>query len=394
VQTTVTDAATTTRALERTLSWIRLLSSEIGPRRPTGLAERLAAERMRAELGSAGLPVELEPFRGYSSFFHPYAVILGAAVLAGVLPRRHGRLRTLVAAAAAAGLVTEGGLVHTPLSSLLSRRPSQNVVGAIDPRGEARRTLCLVCHLDTSRSGLMFQPRVVRHLNRIISLQSAAVLAQAGEPLLSGLRPGRALLAIARIAIAAGLALLGERELRGVDVPGASDNASGAAVAAQLAAECAAERPGGTRVVLLMTGCEESGLLGAQAFLRSRDTSGWLFLNFDSIGGPATLRFLEREGVIAKWDADARLIALAARVAERRPELGLAPTDRPAGLTYDISPVLARGGRALTFSAQDDTIPNLHLPSDTHENVDPDVIGRALAVGREMIAAIDRGEAD
>jgi Peptidase family M28 len=147
-------------------------------------------------------------------------------------------------------------------------------------------------------------------------------------------------------------------------------------------------------VTLLMTGCEESGPLGAQAFLRTRDTSRWLFLNFDSLGGPATLRFLRREGVIAKWGADRRLVEVAERLRFGRPELGLEPTDRPAGLTYDTSPMLARGGRALTLSAQDETIPNLHLPTDIYENVEPDAIRRALEAGRELIAAIDRGEAD
>jgi hypothetical protein len=99
-------------------------------------------------------------------------------------------------------LATEGGLVHMPLSTLLARRPSQNLVATIDPRDEAERTLCLVCHLDTSRSGLMFHPRAARRLNRIISVQSAAVLAQADESLLASGRAGRAVVATARTAIA------------------------------------------------------------------------------------------------------------------------------------------------------------------------------------------------
>ena len=64
-------------------------------------------------------------------------------------------------------------------------------------------------------------------------------------------------------------------------------------------------------MVVLITGCEESGTLGARAFRDSRDTDGWLFLNFDNVGGPGSVRFLRREGVIAKWDADAGLIAAA-----------------------------------------------------------------------------------
>lgn len=379
---------------QQAFAWIRLLASDIGPRRPTGDAERLAAETMQDELTAAGVPAELEPLRGYASFGLPYGLILGAALLAGTLPRRHRAIRTALGALGAAGLATEGGLVHTPLSAVLSRRDSQNVVASIEPRDQATRTLCVVCHLDTSRSGLMFNPVLAPYLTRWISIQSAAVLAQGAAPLLQRFGLGRVTLAAARAAIAASLALIVERELRGEDVPGANDNASGAAVAARLAVEAAAEPLATTRVVLLMTGCEEAGLLGAQAFLRARDTSGWLFLNFDSVGGAATLRFLRREGVIRKWDADPGLVRVAEAVSARRPDLELGSTDAPAGLTYDVSPVLARGGRSLSFSAQDKTIPNLHLPSDVAANVDPDVIARTLETGREMLAAIDRGEAD
>lgn len=400
VQARSSEAATKGRGpmddpgVQQALTWIRLLASDIGPRRPTSDAERLAAERIRDELRAATVPADLEPFSGYSSFGLPYGLILAAALLAGKLPRRRRATRAALGALAAAGLVTEGGLVHTPLSSALSRRESQNVVATIEPRAEAARTLCLVCHLDTSRSGLMFHPALAPYLTRWISLQSAGVLAQGAAPLLERFGVGRATLTAARAAIAVSLALIVERELRGEDVPGANDNASGAAIAAQLAVDAAAEPLATTRVVLLMTGCEESGLLGAQAFLRARDTSGWLFLNFDSVGGAATLRFLRREGVIAKWDADPGLIRVAEAVSTRRPDLELDSTDDPAGLTYDVSPVLARGGRALSFSAQDGTIPNLHLPSDVVENVDSDVIARTLETGREMVAAIDGGEAD
>jgi hypothetical protein len=88
------------------------------------------------------------------------------------------------------------------------------------------------------------------------------------------------------------------------------------------------------------------------------------------------------------------LLGVADRVAAERPELGLEPADVSAGLTYDTSPVLARGGRALTLSVQDRTIPHYHQPSDTYANIDPDSVERALAVGREFLARTDAGEAD
>ncbi|MGI9557323.1 MAG: hypothetical protein ACR2N5_05200, partial [Solirubrobacterales bacterium] len=87
-------------------------------------------------------------------------------------------------------------------------------------------------------------------------------------------------------------------------------------------------------------------------------------------------------------------IGLALELSQRRPDLRMGPADSPAGLTYDSSPITARGGRALTLSTQDGSIPNLHRETDTYENVDRDGIGRTLEAGRELLAAIDRGEAD
>ncbi len=370
-----------------------MLADEVGPRRPTGEAERLAATRIRDRLAEAGVAAEIEPFAGYSTFAQPFGAILGLSLAPALLPRARGRLRALLAAAAAAGLVTEGGLRWMPLGAALSNSFSQNLTATIQPRGEAIRTICLMAHLDTSRSGLMFHPRLLRWLVPWINAQGAAVLVQAGEPLLRRFGLGRRLLAAARALLAVGLALLIEREVRGSDVPGANDNASGTAVCLELARELAAEPLADTRVIVLLTGCEESGLLGSHAFLRSRDTSGWLFLNFDNVGA-GTLHYVKREGVAQKWDADPRLIPIAERIRTARPDLGLEPSDGPIGLTYDVTPVLARGGRGLTLVAgTDGVIPNYHWPTDITANVDPNALGRAIETGREMIAAVDRGEA-
>ena len=376
------------------LAWIDLLSSRVGARRPTSAGERLAARLAVARLRELGVEAATEPFRGYATFSLPFAALLGAAISPSLIPPSRRALRSLLALASGAGLISEASLTRTPLTAALSRRPSQNVVATIPPSGEVKRTLCLVAHLDTSRSGLIFHPRLVRYLGSWIAASSIGVAAAALlEPAIGGSGSGRRLLGGLRIGLAGSLALLVERELRGVDVPGANDNASGCGVIASLAAEAAREPLPSTRLVVLMSGCEEAGTLGARAFLEAHDTAGWLFLNFDNVGGDGTLRYLRREGVIAHWKADASLVAVAARVAAGRPELRMDAEDDPAGLTYDASPVHAAGGRALTLSIQDGAIPNLHWPTDTAANVSANGVGRALVAGREMIAAIDRGEA-
>jgi Peptidase family M28 len=385
--------ATTPDDLDRAIATIAELAEDIGPRRPTGPGERAAAAALVNRLRNEGVEARTESFRGYSTFATPFAIVLGAAVLPLLL--RRGLSRILASWLAAAGLITEGSLRWAPLTRALSRRPSSNVVAAIEPSGEAQRTLCLVAHMDTSRSGLIFAPGLVGWMPAWIAASSGLVLLQALlEPFAGASRRVRAALLAIRSGLLGSLGLLAERELRGVDVRGANDNASGCGIVCSLAARLRTDPLESTRVVILITGCEESGTLGARAFRDSHDTEGWLFVNFDNVGGPGTVRFLRREGVIDKWDADPGLIAAAAEVAAARPELRMAPEDAPAGLTYDSSPIHAAGGRALTISVQDGSIPDLHQPSDVFANVSRDGVRRTLEAGAELVAAIDRGAAD
>src|SRR5687767_5449172 len=79
-------------ALEEALRVIRLLASDIGPRRPCSDAEKRAAGEIVRWLGRRGVEARTEEFRGYTTFGKPYALLLGAS-LAGGLLQRAGRTR-------------------------------------------------------------------------------------------------------------------------------------------------------------------------------------------------------------------------------------------------------------------------------------------------------------
>ena len=133
----------------------------------------------------------------------------------------------------------------------------------------------------------MFHPRFARHLAPSFRCRLSPPRRLRPDRCCGGLPGGRAMRGAGIAGVAFALTMLLERELRGEDVPGASDNASGTAVALQLAAECAAAPLAHTEMDVLITGCEESGLLGAQAYarrhsLRAAETT---FLNFDTVGG-------------------------------------------------------------------------------------------------------------
>jgi hypothetical protein len=383
-------------ALEDALGVIRMLASEIGPRPSCSEAEREAAHRLAAWLQRHGADARVEEFDGYPTFALPYGILFAASLGGGILQRssRRGPRRggDLIAAAAVAVAALEGDLRWTPLSDALSRRRSANVVARVPAGGPARQRVCLVGHHDSTRSGLIFHPKVVRRLPLFVQVPAVSALALAAGPLLRRLPGGRRVNAAAAGGLVFSLAMLLERHLLGEDVPGASDNASGAAVALELAAECAASPLAHTEVDVLVTGCEESGILGAQAYarrhrLRAAETT---FINFDTVGGDVPLTYIMREGTGAVTrPASPRLVSLLEEVAARRPELGLAAADTTPGLPTDATPMRARGWEAVTLLAQGDTVPNYHWPTDTFENVAPAAIQRALETGRELLRALD-----
>jgi acetylornithine deacetylase/succinyl-diaminopimelate desuccinylase-like protein len=391
--------ATHSQTVEETLDLIRRLAVDIGPRRPCSDEEKQAAELLERWLGEHGVTAERESFDGYASFGHPYALIMGAALVGGLLQRRGRRLGDVLAAVSLAIGALEGDLRFTPLSDLLARQPSANVLARVAAVHEARQVVCLCGHLDTTRSGLIFHPRVIRHLSRLLQLPAASGALLAAGPLLRHLPGGKTLQIPGIAGMVTSLALLVERELRGQDVAGANDNASGAAVAAQLVAECAASPLERTEVRLLVTGCEESGVLGAQAYARRHDEAAWTtFLNFDTVGGDAPLTYILREGsAAATRPASALLVELAQATARRRPDLGLRPAETTPGLPTDATVFRAHGWEAITFLAQsaEGGAPNYHWPTDTYENVSEAAIARALETGRELLRELDRaaGEA-
>ena len=369
---------------------IRLLASEIGPRRSCSAAEERAGQALVGWLEERGVEADLQRFLGYSSFAHPYAAIFSTVLAGGFLHRRGRAIGSALNAAALAALALEGDLRITPVSDLLSRRPSVNVVASVPPRGDERARVCLCGHLDSTRSGLMFHPTAQKQLPLLLALPGTSAALTAAAPLLPS-RWQRPAHAIGTVGLVLSLALLFERELRGQDVPGANDNASGTGVACQLFTQYAARPLENTRVDLLLTGCEESGLLGSQAYIRSdpERARGTTFVNFDTVGGDVPLTFVLREGAAVKRHASARLVAMLERIGRDRPELGLRPSSATAGLPTDATPALARGFEAVTLLARGDVIPNYHWPTDTYENVEPTTVARAVETGRELLRAID-----
>ena len=172
------------------------------------------------------------------------------------------------------------------LARVLPAGEGANVLARIPARGERRRTLVLVAHHDTAQTGLVWRrpelagvgtaDAVARLLGAPAAGRDGLLRARRGARLRArgARRPRRDPAGACRGGRRA-RARVAARARRGAltVVPGASDNATGVAAVLSLAGGFAREPLEGTEVVLVLPGCEESGMGGMRAWVESEGAS-------------------------------------------------------------------------------------------------------------------------
>jgi hypothetical protein len=291
------------------------------------------------------------------------------------------------------------------LSWPVTRSRSQNVVARLPAAVTASRRVVLSAHYDTQpggwvwtlnrylmplgvRSPLLLMPPftpVVFMMIAEVVLAIMALVAPRIPPLIVLVPAGLLLLAYAVLAV-----ILLQWSF-GLPVPGAADNASGvAAVLAIAEGWRAGPRPAeDVELLVLLSGCEECGLLGAAAWvdrhraeLRSLPT---VFVNIDGVGmGPP--RFLGAEVPAAglplrvpDWVLE-QCAAVAAEqgLADAGPHALPGPTDTLAFLASGLPGVTVAGFR------DGFVLPHYHTMRDTSANMDFD----AALAGKDFARAI------
>jgi peptidase M28-like protein len=347
--------------------------------------ERASAEWMAGRLRDEGAAdVELETFRyqGTYAFAHAAHLVVGL-----VAARRNGAGARAAALAALASLELEASGRAQWLRRILPAGEGVNVVGRVPAAEESRATLVVLAHHDAARTGLAWHPRLVglgaARARRARRMDPRLGLAAAG--LLAAAMPWR----LARHAGAAVLAAAVAAELdiaSSPTVPGANDNATGAAALLALAGAVAAAPPAHVETLLVAPGCEESGMGGTAAFLRRHraalQPARTFVLGLDTLGS----------GTPIVCSAEATLFPHAYRpqdldlVDAGAARAGVEPPERwRVGAWTD--PILARfaglPAASLLSVGPDGTYPNWHRMTDTPERVDFDSVTRcaAIAVG-------------
>jgi len=139
-------------------------------------------------------------------------------------------------------------------------------------------------------------------------------------------------------------------------------------------------------VWFVATGAEEVGTYGMQAFLRDYgdDLRDALIINIDGCGA-GTLYWASAEGMARRYRADRRLVGLARRVS-RETETVIKPRVYK-GLSTDATPALARGFKAMSIMAFDNSgLPvNWHWKTDTADAVDETLLEKTAEFVTAMV---------
>lgn len=371
------------------------LAVEIGPRPPTSSSEVRAAQYCASVFEQAGLITRIEPFPGLRSFGQIYLPVTAGMLASALLASRRRPHRLTGAAlggASMAAFLGEQTKRNRLVTQRLANRPSQNVVAVLPASGSMRRRLVLVAHIDSSRSGIAFHPKLAKDFRRNTLIGVGAGVAAVAAWLLPR-RLRRMVGGAAAAVLANTLFVLAHREIKGIDVAGANDNASGAGVLLALAETLALEPLNNTEVWFVATGCEESDLIGMSAFMQKHgaELEDASFLNFDTVAGPGTtIRWVTESSILEPLPADDHLVGIAEEVAEEHLEFDAeSGVWRAAGLDTDIAAILGLNQMSLMAMTAEGTLPNWHWPTDTYDNIDENVLEKCYGFALEIIRRFD-----
>lgn len=404
----------------RLMAHIDALCGQFGARPAGSDAEHGSIGYLKGQLHALGLKDLRE-----QSFDVPPApsLLTGAALLAGLLGihlGRRGRLGKvaggglLLAAAHSLREIMQGRMptAAQPLAlfnavaplperiSLLSLGSfalsvrSQNLIARIPAAGRARGTIYLVAHVDSGQQRYL-QPHVFSPITRPFNNALLGLGLLGGLSLVAqSITGGRGLPILTRMAGAIGAGTFAGTVYDAVQptVEGANSNASGVAVALELARQIAADPLPEHDLIIIFTGAAERLNAGIEAFLNQyappKAESAWIVLDSVGVGSPI---YVQRGGLSAFTDVrpGPQVTAVAVRASRERPELRIA--GRPLTTLDESSALRAHGYEALRIAAVDTTghVPNWNRTDDTTHALNPDTLTRTTEYVRALLAGLD-----
>lgn len=377
------------------------LAEKIGPRGSTTRAERNAAKYIGDILLPVADEVTVQPFKSVPTFSWAYGIYYFTMIVVAVIIPFWPLVAAVLALLNVMAYLLESHTFEV-LTKILPKGKSQNVIARklnLSEEGELLPRIILVAHYDTSRSGLNFHPKMVTGFRQSFLLMNACILVILILALAAGIAAVAGLdmpdfyqylswpFALYLLVV---VALLVDREVRGVHVPGGNDNASGVAVMLDSFIHLADNLPQGAEVWAVATGCEEAGTVGMLRFLQEygEDIQEDYIINLDNLG-IGHVKYITGEGLFFAMPSDRDLVLAAAACARQHPDFALGPHVYKA-LTTDATPALARGYKVMSIMAFDDQggLPNWHWITDRAEFVQPENLATASTLVQSIASQI------
>lgn len=287
------------------------------------------------------------------------------------------------------------------LRRLLPSHKSRNVETCVTEERSAVKTIVVVAHHDTPKTGLLYNlglaerlslklSKLPSPLNKFFLPPFVAAIFLGGAlmiRLLSSLSAFYAFLTIISMLVLSFTFMIVVQIGFSRSSPGANDNGSGLVVLLELARRFSADKPRRNTLHLLASGAEEAGFFGVKAFLKTHkelEPRKTLFINVESVGG-GELHWVTSEGNLQRIEYPQSGISLLEKLENSNviPSLPrapiLAPTDALALAKKDFDVVTLI---ALTKG----TVPlNYHKISDTFDKLDTQTLTKATDVIEKII---------
>jgi hypothetical protein len=378
---------------------IHFLSESIGPRGSTTPEERLGAEYCRDQFKHIGLTPVWEEYLSAKSIFTPHligsALFLASFLIYPLAGPVSAWIAALVSLTALTSELLELGFQPNLFRWIAPKAKSQNVYTTIAPKGEHRRDIILIGHVDTQHTPLIFKNKQWVDLYK--QFTTIAFILFSIQVLLSfiGAIFQSSWIWYAQIPSVICAVLLGAICVQANSTPftrGANDNASAVGMVLELAHQFSQSRLEHTRLYCVVTGCEEVQHYGAIDFFNRhrKEMKDPIGIVFELVGceGPA---WCTREGIIIPFTANPSLVKLAERVSARHPEWQAYLTTIKGG-NSEMSDCIRNNVPAITLFGLDrqGEAPYWHQPEDTYDKIKPEIVEAFYTLAKEMIQEIDR----
>ena len=334
------------------LSFIEELISRFGPREGGSAAEKAAQEHLRDLLLSLTPKVRLDEFEDHlSAKFMAIRLFVAIYFIALLLSFQFPHYAFFLALVNTTFFLLDFVAFRSYLKFLFPRKRSSNLSAVLEPRQEAKQTILISAHIDSTTEFTWWYRLGETGLK--LTVVAGLLLALLPLPiLLRLLLPGSMLSeSAAWLFLALSPLLLTYWQMKsGSPTPGAQDNLSGISIALHTFRHFAENPLQHTRLVFCSFGCEECGLIGSSNYVEMRlgelQKHHPLILNFDSV------RLEEEVSVITKelMNGSKHDPELALRIEQSFTELGL-PVKRatiPIGGT-DAVPFNRAGFKTLSI---------------------------------------------